>query len=77
MLIAAFKALRQCYPPSTRLYSVLQRDALGRELFQIHGCQVLIYRTLAGGKKSHISLTSQVVGEHAVFRSVSVGGLTV
>lgn len=68
VLIAAFKALHQCYRLSTRVYSVPQRDAVGRTLLQIHGCQVLIYRTWQGSSL-HLPLTRQADREQAVFRA--------
>lgn len=70
MLIAAFKALHQCYRLSTRVYSVPQRDDVGRTLLQIHRCQVLIYSTWQGSSL-HLHLTGQVDRERAVFRAAA------
>lgn len=70
VLIAAFKALHQCYRLSTRVYSVPQRDAVGRALLQIHGCQVLIFRTWQGGSL-HLHLTRKADREQALFKTAT------
>lgn len=71
MLIAAFKALLQCYRLSTRVYSVPQRDAVGRTLLQIHGCQVSIFGTWQGSCL-YLHLTRQADREQAVFKAATI-----
>lgn len=73
MLIAAFKALHQCYRHSTSVYSVPQRDAVGRTLLQIQGCQVLIFKTWQGSSL-HFHLTRQADREQGVFRAATARG---